>query len=204
MLDEDHSPDLDTEAGVLAFCERWRARMVDAWEQHGTFEVNGFSFGGYVFATRAIVNERFDTELCLVEFGVAVAALPVMAPAVVRFYPEEKHTECFGFILREYVKKSEAEGTLVMGEAWFARPPEHVRTKEQALAWRAEQPRDMEDFAEKGESLFMSLEHRSFGSRFWRNPIARGPSRLEGWKEDGAPAAGRLVHLGAEKQEPSP
>lgn len=187
---------LDTEEGVQTFCSMKRAEMEACWAREGRFEVNGFSFGAYILATRKIVggeDEGWPTEP--LEHVEAVKMwLPSFAHVLV---PEHQHTAMFAHIIRESVAKNAAVGTIFMGEAWMASTPRPDMTEEEVLAWRATLPADMGEFEAKREGLFMSLEHKTIGRHFWRNFIAHAPSRLVGWEHMGAPAVGRLVNLGA-------
>jgi hypothetical protein len=188
---------LDTLEEVLNFCALKRAEMEACHGREGRFEVNGYSFGGYVFATRAIVGgpPDFPTE----PLG-HVEAVTVRMPAFLRMLlPASEHTRAFGHCMRECVKKSEAVGTLFMGETWMAAAPHPNMTQAEVEAWRKTQPADMGEFADKREGLVMMLEHKTFGRRTWRNMIERNPTRLVGWREGELhPESGRVVNLGAE------
>lgn len=185
---------LDTHEGVLRFCELRRAEMVRCWERMGRFEENGFSSAAYVFATRGFINKDFETEKLDHVEGVLVRI-----PKFVNLLPAGEHTRLFGHVIREYVKKTAAIGTLLMAEAWLAQTPEHVApTPEASEEWRRQQPEDMGDFEEKQEGLIMCLEHQGVGTRMWRNMIERNPSRLTGWKLGEHGTEGRLVNLGSQ------
>jgi hypothetical protein len=169
--------DVSTHAGVMRFCEARRDEMTRCFERVGRFEENGYSFGAYVFATRGFKDKDFNTY-----------KLDAVEPMVCRFpkmmrdkLPPSEHTKAFGHVLREFAKITEAVGTVVMGEAWLAKTPEGVKSREEADRWRREQPESLEDMPGRLEGMFMSLEHQAIGKRFWRRFIEREPTRLGPW-----------------------
>jgi hypothetical protein len=192
--------DLSTERGVLNFCERQRQEMVRCFERLGRFEVNGYSFGAWVLATHAVASPPLSTASDLKDWkrGERLAAPQAMRcqmPAAARLLlPPDQHTKLFGLTLRHMNELSGAIGTVVMAECWHAGAP-HVegQTAQQA---RAALPDSLEDYDRRQEAMFLRLEHKVAGERFWRKAITRDPTRLGPWEPlDARSAGGYLVDL---------
>lgn len=202
--------DLETEQGVLEFCEEKRRLMERTFEVLGRFEMNGYSFGAYVLATHEVLpperNEAppprtIEDVLTGWKTGepfplvrAELCRLPVFVRLVI---PEDQHTAFFGRAIRALSEKSRAIGTVVMGEMWMARP-DHVpgETAEEA---RSKLPASLEDYEGRTEGLFLRLEHKLAGSRMWTKTIHRNPDRLDAdwvlFDETMGKSEGRLVNL---------
>jgi len=202
--------DLATETGALEFAESKRREMERCFEVHGRFEMNGYSFGAYVFTTHEVIapmqmpppNRPIEETLARWKTGARLpqpkAELCRLPEWVRLFVRADQHTAFFGSVLRALNEKSRAIGTVVMGKSWLAMP-EHVpgETAEQA---RAKLPASLEDYEGRREGLFLRLEHKlAAGGRMWTNEITRNPTSLGEWKlfdeaGDGS-CEGRLVDL---------
>ncbi len=203
--------DLATEQGALAFCEEKRREMEAVFGDLGRFEMNGYSFGGYVFATHQVMPpegpqpygpSKPRTLEDVIECWRTGDLLPApraercRLPSFVRLViPDDQHTAFFGRAIRALSDKSRAVGVVVMGEAWFAFP-DHVpgETAEQV---RARLPESLADADGREEGLFLRLEHKAAGVRMWTKRISRNPDRLEAdWVPLDLPEGeGRLVDL---------
>jgi hypothetical protein len=186
--------DLSTRAGVLRFCELRRAEMVGCFERLGRFESNGFSFCGYVFATHAVKVPADPIDLDGWKTGAKldrVTAERVRMPAALHgVIPAAQETAIFSMATRQFAKLSRSIGTLVMTEMW------HVQTE--TRQGRDNLPERLEDYkgADRGETLYVHLEHTATGRRIWRAEIRREPTRLEPWEEmEFLDSEGRLVDL---------
>lgn len=195
--------DLSTAAGVLRFAELRRAEMRNLFEARGRYECNGFSFGGFVFATHAIARppgeppgedplEHWKTGRKLP----AVGAEPVqLFTWVFDILPPEKHTQLFSHVVRSYAQMTRAIGSLMMTECWLAHATKVPgETREQA---RDKLPRNLEHAPERQEALLMLLEHAALGERrSWRATIERDPTRVGEWENyEMTDMTGRLVNL---------
>jgi hypothetical protein len=205
--------DLATEQGALAFCEEKRREMEGVFADRGRFEMNGYSFGAYVFATHQVlppersvpvgahkplsledVIDRWRTGDELPMPRAERCRLPSFVSILI---PDDQQTAFFGRAVRVLSDKSRAIGTVVMGEMWMARP-DHVpgETAEQA---RARLPKSLEDYDGRTEGLFLRLEHKFAGSRMWTKAIHRDPDRLDDewvlFEETDGNTEGRLVNL---------
>lgn len=198
--------DLSTKAGVLRFCELRRAEMVGCWQTLGCWEVNGFSFGGYVFATHeAEMPTEVPTDLSQLKWPTGaklpkVTALPIRLPrAGLLMLPPEDATAFFAFSVQRYTEATRALGTLIMAESWQV----HTAEGEDPRAARERMAKNLEDEPGRQEILMMSLEHSAVGQRVWRAQIHRDPDRLDPWQlleaDDGSPVEmeGRLTGLAA-------
>jgi hypothetical protein len=193
--------DLSTKAGALRFAELRRAEMVGRWETLGRWEVNGFSFGGYVFATHeAVMPTEVPRDLRELKWPTGaklpkVTALPLRLPraALLMLRPEDA-TAFFAFCVQRYTEATRALGTLIMAESWLVQTAEgedpHARER---------MAKNLEDEPDRQEILMMSLEHSAVGQRVWRARIHRDPDRLDPWQDDGSPVEmeGRLTGLAA-------
>lgn len=192
--------DLATERGVLNFCERQRQEMVRCFERLGRFEVNGYSFGAWVLATHAVAAPPPNARVNLEDWRrgeqlPAAQAMRCQMPIEARFLmPPDQHTKLFGLTLRHMSELSGAIGTVVMGECWHASAPRVDGQTPQAA--RASLPDSLEDYDGRQESLFLRLEHKVLGERFWGKPIMRNPTRLGPWELiDVRSAGGYLADL---------
>lgn len=193
--------DLSTKAGVLRFCELGRAEMVGCFERLGRFEMNGYSFGAYVFATHGIKvpatpDDRVDpsnwqTGGKLPRVAADLCRLPKVITDLI---PPEQHTQLFAHVMRSYSRITKALGTLVMTEMWHANmTPADGQSPEEA---RAQLPDNLEHAPGRGEGLYMQLEHSATGRRVWWCEIKREPTRLGEWElREMEDAQGRLVNL---------
>ncbi len=190
---------LDTSAGVLRFCELRRREMAESFRQHGRFEVNGYSFTGYVFATHDIRAPRDARRSHPDEWKTGpklghVLAFPLRMPEFLgQVVPNSQITLLWSRVIREYTKLTRAIGTLIMSEAWHVFAPQGTTD---VHAYRDTLPEDLEDADNRKESLIMMLEHSAAGRKQWFSEIKRGPTRLEPWDErEMGGAEGRLVNL---------
>lgn len=186
--------DLSTRAGVLRFCELRRAEMVGCFHELGRYEVNGFSFGGYVFATHAMVVPKDPRGIDDWKTGAKlnrVTAERLSMPAGLHgVLPPERETEVFSFTARRYSKLTRAIGSVVMTEVWSVM----TESREE----RDKFPERLGDYdgPERCEQLFMHLEHAATGERTWTALIERNPTRLGPWEERPFTASeGRLIDL---------
>jgi hypothetical protein len=192
------SIDLSTAAGALAFAKRERERMVAEFDKHGRFERRGFGFDAWVFATHGIDRDpnRFGVDAFTTgrRFP-AVAAVRVSPPSLLAAIDDPVVAkEGYAHVIREHAKITRAIGTLFMSEIWTgtltAPDPEAARRE------RGARPDSLEDWDDRGEALYMALEHTAAGRLCWKAPITRKPTRLAAWEEfrfDGA--EGRFVGL---------
>jgi hypothetical protein len=186
--------DLSTPAGVLRFCELRRAEMVGCFERLGRFESNKFAFCGYVFATHAVKVPSDPSDLDGWKTGAKldrVTAERVRLPAALHdVIPEAQESAVFSLATRQFAKLSRAIGALLMTEMWCVQK----KTREQ----RAALPERLQNYhgADRGEGLYVQVEHAAVGRRVWVAMIKRQPTRLEPWV-DCTPddAEGRLVDL---------
>jgi len=115
--------------------------------------------------------------------------LPLLVRALA---PPERHTQLFGITVRAMSELTAAVGTVTMGECWFARAPKVEGQSPQEA--RAALPDRLEDYDGREEAMFLRLEHKVVGERFWRKRIDRNPTRLGPWELlDARSAGGRLV-----------
>jgi hypothetical protein len=188
------SLDLSTEAGVLRFCELRRAEMVGCFERLGRFESNKFSFCGYVFATHAVEVpadwadlDGWKTGAKLARIAAERVRLPAKLHGVV---PEAQETALFAITTRRFAKLTRAIGVLLMTEMWHV--PRKTRAERDSLPGR------LQDYKgpDRGEALYVQVEHTATGRRVWAAEIKRLPTRLGPWV-DRTPddAEGRLVDL---------
>lgn len=207
------NPDLSTADGVLALCAETREEMANLFNQLGRFEINGYSFGGYVLATCDVgpVPDKPDATAADWTTGAKldqITAFAVILPEWIgKLIPPEKHTEFFSHAVRRYAELTRAIGTLIMAETWYVHyeqdPAKPAMTPGDA---RASFPDSLEDAEGRREMLMLSLEHPATGPRIWRAEIKRDPDRLEPWEDTGYKEwQGRLSNLthGARKK-PAP
>lgn len=178
--------DLSTREGALGFAEFCRGKMREEFEREGCFEVDGYPFAGFVFAT-------YDPDAC--RATERVEPLPCALPAWVNeVLPPSQHTRLFGMAVRDFARLTRALGVMVMSEAWVA---ESVESRDDLQA-------NLEDHPGRGEALFMLLEHRETGRLQWRADISRTPTRVGEWCEIPYRAVcGRLVGLSDEVPPPA-
>jgi len=183
--------DLATEQGALEFCESTRGKMELQFAISGRFEMNGYSFGAFVFRTHTVlapdempgagtlesVAEAWKTGEPLPHPQAELIRLPRW---VMDAMPAEHHTAFFSHVVRTISEKSRAIGVVTLGEMWFAMP-DHVpgETAEQA---RSKLPKSLADYEGRKEGLFVSLEHKVVGKRMWTTAISRNPTRLGPWE----------------------
>jgi hypothetical protein len=192
------SVDLSTRAGALAFARRERERMVAEWDKHGRFERRGFSFDAWVFATHAVDRDPSRSGVEAYATGArlpAVAAVRCSPPLLLAAIDDPAVAkEGYAHVIREYAKTTRAIGTLFMSEIWtgaFTAPDREAAKRE-----RAERPESLEDWDDRGEALYMALEHTATGRLFWLARITRNPTRLGAWEEKRFDdAEGRFVGL---------
>jgi hypothetical protein len=190
---------LDTKAGVLRFCELRRREMAEAFMQEGRFDVNGYSFTGYVFATHEIRTPRNPERSHIDEWKTGpkldhVRGLGLRMPAALGMVvPDSQITLLWSRVIREYTKLTRAIGTVIMSETWLVFGPAGTTNMHE---YRDTLPDSLEDADNRQESLVMLLEHSAVGRKQWFSEIKRNPTRLEPWTEpDWADAEGRLTNL---------
>jgi hypothetical protein len=190
--------DLSTKAGVLRFCELRRAEMVGCFERLGRFEMNGYSFGGYVFATHDVNSDGWKTGAKLDRVNAELCRMP---KALIDQIPPGRQTEVFAHVMREFTKLTRAIGTVVMTEMWHVTMP--GKPGKSAEEVRDELPDSLEHAPGRCEALYLQLEHGATGRRVWVAEIKRNPTRIEPWYEPYGPGEtdmkGRLVDLAAWK-----
>lgn len=177
-------PDLNKAADVLRFCREQRDEMEANWRRNGCFEVNGFSFAAWVFATRKFDTTHIDPKLWvpgerLERPKAQYCALPRIGHLVTQ---NKRGTDVFAYVLREYARATAAIGAVICAEIW-AIELEGYKKDEEARRARAELPEDLGDAPGRVERLYMSLEHSAIGQRCWWADIRRDPTRLEPWLE---------------------
>lgn len=192
---------LGTKAGVLAYAERRQAEMVRSFERAGRFEVHGQSYCAVLFATHELVPPRSGRAMTsdLWKTGEKLAA----PKAIDLFLPEltmilaldpVQQKDAFAYLVKEYARKVKAIGLLFMSEMWWAQMK--ATKREEWEAERAARPESLEDWDDRREGLYMSLEHPATGNQIWFNEIKRNPTRLMGWENKNMDdSEGRFVGL---------
>lgn len=193
--------DLSTKAGVLRFCELRRAEMVGCLRKLGRFESNGHSFSGYAFMRHEIsvdvsrASKGLDAVFRTGPKLDRVEALPLNLPPeedLPEAFVFEKRTSWFGAVIQAFAKAGKADGVLVFGEGWFVQQSLSEPAVDQPYGWVAKHP-------DRGEGLWMKLEHKTVGYRNWVCVIQRsGPLiELTPWAESSEPPDGsaRLTDL---------
>lgn len=190
---------LDTSAGVLRFCELRRREMADHFRHHGRFEVNGYSFTGYVFATHDIRAPRDPERSHPDQWKTGpkfdhVQALTLRLPEVIGMVvPNSQITLLWSRVIREYSKLTRAIGTLILSETWLVHAPEGTTDVRE---YRDTLPESLEDADNRQESLVMLLEHTAAGRKQWFSEIKRNPTWLAPWRElPVGDLEGRLTNL---------
>lgn len=176
---------LSTRAGALAFAQRERERMTSLFDKHGRFERRGFSFDAWVFATHAV---DCDPSRSGVDAYVTGARLPTVTavrcspPILLAVIPDPTVAkDGYAHVVREFTKITRAIGTLFMSEIWTGRAT--APDRDAAMRERAARPESIEDWDDRGEALYMALEHTETGRLYWKAPITRNPTRLGAWQE---------------------
>lgn len=198
---------LAEETDVLAFCEQKRAEMAESFIRHGRYEVNGFSFSGYVFSTRRPPlpeENRGEPDPSRWKPGPkldAVTAGVIEAPAFCSvILPPEHHSRLFRHLCDEMVRATEAVGVLMMTEMWqLEREPKPGETLDNVRGPEG----SWENVPGRKEVLYVSLDHRATGYRVWTAEIRRDPTRLEPWVEKPfAKSKGKLVGVMPQERDP--
>ena len=195
--------DLSTKAGVLRFCELRRAEMVGCFRQRGRFESKtGHSFAGYAFMRHAVSDIDLTTapEIKFTRGPKLprITAMPLNLPpeeALPTEFTFNHRTRFFGETIRAFARAGKAEGVIMMGEAWVALRPKDEVDADRPYGWVEREP-------DKGEALYLQLEHSTVGWHYWRSWITRSGDlvELEPWVDlstiGGVPGdKGRLLNL---------
>ncbi len=165
---------------MLRFCELRRAEMAADFERVGRFEMNGYSFGGYVLATHDVAALDASTlKPAAWRTGARLPQVQAMCcrlPKIVgETMPWQDVTGFFGDTLKEFARATRARGVLFMTEGWVRHLDEgEAPPKDRPYGWVEKDPK-------RGEVLMMSLEHADFGYHQWMARILREPTRLDPW-----------------------
>jgi hypothetical protein len=171
--------------------------MARCFERVGRFEMNGYPYGGYAFATHELRVDMGDPAVALrPEAWVTgprhphVIAVRMSLPAAVgELMRPEQITAFYGHIIEAFARATRARGVLLMTEAWRLKY-EGEAPPDRPYGWVSKDP-------EREEVLMMSLEHVDFGTHIWFAAIRREPTRLEPWEKSPVDQAGkgRLTNL---------
>ncbi len=205
--------DLSTKAGALAYAERTRRGMVQCFERLGRFEANGFSYGATLFITheppsakamRRVALEVGQGEVLKLAPGPKLSRVEPMAvnlPTWMHGLPGSEtinaHTharDIFSQAVKAFAKMTRAVGVVFTAEAWTVMTNAAPGQTPQQV--RDQLPADLGQADNRGECLFVSIEHAALERRYiWRSVI--GAKRKIGpWVEqDWHDAQGRMVGL---------
>lgn len=182
--------DLSTSLGVLNYAERQRQEMRAVFDRLGRYEHRLMAFHATAFATHDIEPAPGPFPFRTGPRLPAVKAVPVALPAVARvLLPPEQHTEAFAHITKKFCEMVRAVGTLLMSEMWLAHSgplDASLSREEQRKAFeeeRAARPASLEDWDDRQESLYMTLEHVAVGRKVWFATITRNPTIVHPWVE---------------------
>lgn len=180
-----------TVAGALHFCELRRAEMVRCFERLGRFEMNGFSVGAHVFATRHVyMPNPLDTETWRAgeKLPITLVETLLMPRAALNVLTAESVGPFCAGLIRRYCALSRAVGVVVMQEMWWGRTA--------SLEERAQRPKRIADWDDRREVLYLRLDHQAAGTRAWQAEIHRNPTRLDEWRQrEGVTNVGNFANL---------